>query len=199
MNLAVRWVCAIAASLAIVACDSEERGRAHWYRADATNPIDVEMPAGALYISQQFFQPSAGPPHAGIDIIGPRGTPILAAAPGKVVASHYEPLYGNRIRLDHGVDGQGRRVFTQYYHMDKRFRRVGDRVRRGQVIGHLGSTGVLGLANHLHFEVHRGVSEAEAVPRDPHLFWVNGVGKVTCFRAGLGGVAQGLTFPTPCS
>ena len=169
------------------------------YRYDALSPIEVTMPPGALYISQQFYRTADEELHKGIDIKGPKGTPVLAAASGRVVSSYYEPAYGNRIRIDHGTDARGRRVFTRYFHLDKRQRRVGEVVSRGEQIGLLGSTGALGLANHLHFEVHRGENEGDIMPVDPHLFWADGPGRVTCFAAARTFPGKfATTYPTPC-
>jgi murein DD-endopeptidase MepM/ murein hydrolase activator NlpD len=86
--------------------------------------------------------------HAGIDLAGPAGTPIYATADGTVAqASWHNGGYGNLIRLDHG-----RGIETRYGHLQAMTVRPGERVRRGQMIGRMGSTG-RSTGNHLHYEV----------------------------------------------
>ena len=160
------------------------------------------MPAGARIIANQFYQPKlqSRALHLGIDIMGPAGTPVLAAARGVVVDSYYEPLYGNRIRIDHGIDERGHRVFTKYYHLKSRRSRVGDTVERGERIGAMGSTGALGVAVHLHFETHVQAPGASSTAIDPHLTWADGKGKVTCFQSNRTYPTRPvrMTYPTPC-
>ena len=188
--------------LVVTACMRDEYGRSASYRDEAPRPIEVQLPATARNISQQFFRaPNApGTRHNGFDIVGPRNTPVIAAAAGTVIRSYYEPAYGNRMRIDHGVDENGQRVFTKYYHLAQRQRKAGDVVRRGEQIGLMGSTGALGLAVHLHFELHVGRSPASARAIDPHLKWINGVGRVTCFEPGKRYPEKpfGITYPTRC-
>lgn len=182
----MRIVSGLVFALALAACGVERVGQAARYRAEAPEPIAVVMPRDATYISQQFLvSRETADRHEGIDLWGVRGTPVLAAAPGVVRASLWEPLYGNRVRIDHGLDGEGRRVVTRYFHLEARSVEVGQRVARGEVLGRMGATGVLaGGGVHLHFEVWRGADEHSLEPIDPHLVWADGVGKVTCFDPG---------------
>jgi lipoprotein NlpD len=100
-------------------------------------------------ITGRFGEQRGGHTHAGIDIPKPIGTPIRAAAPGKVVMAEEQSGYGNYTCIAH------RRILTCYAHQ-KRFRvKKGQRVGRGQLIGYVGNTGNSG-AVHLHFEVRRG-------------------------------------------
>jgi murein DD-endopeptidase MepM/ murein hydrolase activator NlpD len=86
--------------------------------------------------------------HAGIDLAGPYGTPIYATADGTVVdAGFNNGGYGNLIKLDHG-----RGIETRYGHLSAIGVRPGDRVKRGQLIGRMGSTG-RSTGSHLHYEV----------------------------------------------
>lgn len=92
--------------------------------------------------------------HAGIDIANGTGTPILAAASGKVIVSNYNNGgYGNLIVIRHNVNGQT--IDTLYGHMSARNVNVGDIVSQGQQIGAMGSTGD-STGSHLHFEIHPG-------------------------------------------
>lgn len=85
--------------------------------------------------------------HAGLDISGPVGTRIIAPADGLVVSAGIAGAYGNAIVLNHGFG-----VVTRYAHMSRFNVRPGQRVRRGEVIGFMGSTG-RSTSTHLHYEV----------------------------------------------
>ncbi|WP_214788593.1 M23 family metallopeptidase [Exiguobacterium sp. s21] len=91
--------------------------------------------------------------HNGIDIAAPVGTPIKAAASGKVVLTRSTGAYGNRIMLQHSINGQT--WHTNYAHLSSIGVKVGQTVTQGQTIGKMGSTGN-STGSHLHFEIHRG-------------------------------------------
>lgn len=188
----------------VAGCGIELYGTSGMYDPRYPDPIEVVMPPGALHISQQFrprtVTDDAGG-HYGIDIWGPVRTPVLAAAPGRVIQSFYEPAYGNQIVVDHGRDEEGRRVQTVYVHLHQRLVDRGDTVARGEQIATMGATGVLGMMVHLHFEVRRsGDGRRFPAARDPHLFWVDGPGRVTCFDPDrrYPDTPFGTTYPTPC-
>ncbi len=170
--------------LILSACEIERYGDAAVYPRDARPDIHVIVPENAPYISQQFHI-AAGEEaarHNGMDIWAKLGTPVLAAAGGRVVRSYFEPMYGNRVVIDHGEDEGGLPMATSYMHLDQRQVTDGQVVVRGQQIGTLGDTGVLSALVHLHFEVWRQGSQGSE-PLDPQLLWMNGVGRVTCFEA----------------
>ncbi len=86
--------------------------------------------------------------HAGIDLSGPVGTPIYATADGMVLRSSWNAGgYGNLIELDHG-----RGINTRYGHLSSFSVHPGQRVKRGEMIGRMGSTG-RSTGSHLHYEV----------------------------------------------
>ena len=85
--------------------------------------------------------------HAGLDFKGPVGTPILAAAKGKVVLAGFNGGYGNTIEIRH-ANG----LVTRYAHLSGLNVRRGQMVDRGVQIGRMGSTG-RSTGSHLHFEV----------------------------------------------
>ena len=89
--------------------------------------------------------------HDGVDFGGGCGTPLRAAAPGRVVSSYYSGVYGHRLVIDHGVLG-GKGVATIYNHASGYNVGVGAQVAEGQVIGFEGSTG-WSTGCHLHFTV----------------------------------------------
>jgi murein DD-endopeptidase MepM/ murein hydrolase activator NlpD len=87
--------------------------------------------------------------HAGVDLRASYGEPIHAVAAGTVTFAGRHGGHGNFVRLDHG-GGFG----TGYAHMSRIAVNVGDRVRQGQIIGFVGSTG-LSTGPHLHYEMYR--------------------------------------------
>jgi murein DD-endopeptidase MepM/ murein hydrolase activator NlpD len=92
--------------------------------------------------------------HEGVDYMVPSGTPIHASAGGVVVYADMHPQYGNMVEIDHG-----NQVVTRYAHASKLMVKVGQMVRRGQVIAISGSTG-RSTGPHLHFEVrYRGIAQ----------------------------------------
>ena len=89
--------------------------------------------------------------HDGVDFGGGCGTPLRAAASGKVVSSYFSGVYGNRLVIDNGVLA-GRGIATIYNHATSYTVGVGDHVEAGQVVGYEGSTG-WSTGCHLHFTV----------------------------------------------
>ena len=85
--------------------------------------------------------------HEGIDLAAPTGTPIVATADGVVLFSGSRAGYGRTVIIDHGYGFQ-----TLYGHASKIVVRVGQRVKHGQVIAYVGSSGV-STGSHLHYEV----------------------------------------------
>lgn len=85
--------------------------------------------------------------HAGVDFGAKQGTPIRASADGVVIAATYSQGYGNMVIIDHGGG-----ISTLYGHCSRISVGGGQRVKRGDVVGAVGSTG-LATGPHLHFEV----------------------------------------------
>ena len=101
--------------------------------------------------------------HAGLDFTAPQGTPIYATAEGRVtLAGNSGNGYGNHVVIDHGFGYE-----TLYGHMVRVKARPGQMVKRGEVIGWVGSTGK-STGPHLHYEVHKG-----GRPIDPIYFFYN--------------------------
>jgi murein DD-endopeptidase MepM/ murein hydrolase activator NlpD len=91
-----------------------------------------------------------GGKHKGIDIAAPEGEPILAVDDGVVKKSYYSSSYGHVVFLEHAKGYE-----TVYAHLSKRMFQQGEKVKKGETIGIIGSTGI-STGTHLHFEVHRG-------------------------------------------
>jgi murein DD-endopeptidase MepM/ murein hydrolase activator NlpD len=85
--------------------------------------------------------------HPGVDIAGQTGQPVFATAEGTVKEAAYDGGYGNLVVLDHGFG-----LETRYGHLSSFTVHKGDHVTRGQMIGHVGSTGHA-TGPHLHYEV----------------------------------------------
>lgn len=86
-------------------------------------------------------------PHTGIDIVAPRGTPVVASAQGRVSSVGHQGEYGLMIEIDHGYG-----IVTRYAHLSRAMVRVGQTVERGATIGNVGQSG-LATGPHLHYEV----------------------------------------------
>lgn len=111
--------------------------------------------AGPLSVASEFglrpnpFGARSYEVHEGLDFAGPVGKPILATAEGVVVKSEYSGGYGNHVKIDHGYNYE-----TLYAHMSKLEVKIGDRVKRGDVLGYLGNTG-RSSGPHLHYGIYR--------------------------------------------
>lgn len=185
-------------------CVPQSHGWSPGYKSLQQQQFAVVMPATAPSISQEFLDnPQAPGGHLGIDVTGKPGSPVIAAADGIVVQSFFEPVYGNRVVVEHAAGVQGKRSQTVYMHLSERLVSPGTPVARGQLIARLGATGALaGGYPHLHFEVHRETHPGGklTMPFDPHRFWVDGPGRVTCFdpAASYDPGRFAITYPAPC-
>jgi murein DD-endopeptidase MepM/ murein hydrolase activator NlpD len=127
-----------------------------WKKLDTTEPAAISIPSIQPVQSLQFtsnfgvrsdpFRGTAAM-HAGVDIPGPIGTPIYATADGMVLRAERASGYGNLVELNHGKG-----IETRYGHLSKILVQQGSRVRRGQLIALMGSTG-RSTGSHLHYEV----------------------------------------------
>jgi murein DD-endopeptidase MepM/ murein hydrolase activator NlpD len=125
-----------------------------WVNADGVGgdgSQDMRMPVNGRLTSGfgSRFHPILGyvRMHAGLDLAAAYGSPIVAAADGRVVSAGWSGGYGNLVRIAH-ADG----VQTMYGHMSRIAVPSGALVRQGQLIGYVGSTG-LSTGPHLHYEV----------------------------------------------
>jgi murein DD-endopeptidase MepM/ murein hydrolase activator NlpD len=114
--------------------------------------IPTSMPAAVMMMSSGFGYRSdpftgAGAMHNGLDFKGPIGTPILAAADGRITHAGSQGGYGNTIEITH-ANG----LVTRYAHLSGFNVKLGQKVARGAQIARMGSTG-RSTGSHLHFEV----------------------------------------------
>jgi murein DD-endopeptidase MepM/ murein hydrolase activator NlpD len=126
-----------------------------------SKPVDVEVGSGFGFRTDPFTGRAAL--HTGLDFPTEVGTPVHAAAGGVVRTAEWHPEYGNMVELDHGNG-----LVTRYAHSSKVLVKVGDLVKRGQVISLVGTTG-RSTGPHLHFEVL-----VDGVQQDPAKFLAGG-------------------------
>lgn len=79
--------------------------------------------------------------HNGFDFAAAEATHVIAAAPGWISSSKFEPVGGNTVRIRHGRDLHDNEVITAYAHLSKLIAQPGQIVKRGQLIGYTGWTG----------------------------------------------------------
>ena len=143
--------------------DSAPRGTAEALRRAAqavAGPTPDLWPA-AGYVTREFVRGNTArgvTPHLGIDIAGPTGAPLVAAAEGRVFRTGSDEYLGNFVEIQHGLG-----YVTVYGHCSQIAVQKGDKVARGQLVAYVGQSGEAS-APHLHFEIWR---EGEAIdPRE---------------------------------
>lgn len=120
-------------------------------------PVDKVVFTSSFGVRSDPFRGTAAM-HAGVDIPGAIGTPIYATADGIVSHAGRQGGYGNLVQLNHG-----RGIETRYGHLSKILVADNTRVRRGQLIGLMGSTG-RSTGSHLHYEVRVDGRAVNPVP-----------------------------------
>lgn len=135
---------------------------ASWQALDDTGPdgstvratvsIPSRMPLDGSYLTSDFGMrkhPILGGRrrHKGVDLAAPKGTPIFATADGIVGRAQWLSSYGLYVEIAHGAS-----LETRYAHMSRLAVAPGERVRKGDIIGYVGSTG-RSTGPHLHYEV----------------------------------------------
>ena len=124
-------------------------------------PVDVPVGSGFGFRIDPFNRRAAL--HTGLDFAAPTGTPIRAAAGGRVLEADRDGAYGLSLQIDHGNG-----LVTRYAHASQILVKPGEVVRRGQDVALVGSTG-RSTGPHLHFEVLLG-----GIPQDPSKFLARG-------------------------
>lgn len=135
-------------------------GEGSYYAPDgrAMKKAFLRAPLNFSYISSNFNPRRLHPitkrikAHRGIDYRAPTGTPVYAAGSGRVIEAAYNKYNGNYVFIQH-PNG----IVTKYLHFSKKAVKKGARVKQGQTIGYVGSTG-MSTAPHLHYEfIYNGV------------------------------------------
>jgi murein DD-endopeptidase MepM/ murein hydrolase activator NlpD len=157
--------------LVAVQIGSGERARRAFHVVDEKSGVDgfydasgrplerrlLRYPVAHLLVTSRFATMRKHPitkkhkPHLGVDFAAPRGTPVVAVGDGEVIDAGWDGPFGRHVRIRHADE-----IVTAYAHLDRIATgvRVGSRVRRGEVIGTVGATG-LATGPHLHFGVIR--------------------------------------------
>jgi len=200
-----------------------ERGQIHPSKKKIKK-IEIIYPENAPSIAAHFksrlgingrMRP-ASQLHQGIDIKGPVGQPIIAVADGIVLDAVVEECWGPTIAIDHGTAYDGKRLIALYGHLGEMIVKSGSRVVRGQLIGRLGDNErkykcIWGV-RHLHFQIgqkyksdnrehHWGWGyflEDGNRSLNPHHYWADGIGNITCFNPKLILDPGYITYPVPC-
>jgi hypothetical protein len=137
-------------------------------RLPAMEPVATLRLSSGFGVRADPFRRTAAM-HTGIDIPGPPGTPILASADGLVERAGNAGGYGNMIEIDHGEG-----IETRYAHLRRILVRPNTKVRRGDIIALMGSSG-RSTGSHLHYEVR-----LDGHPIDP-LRYLNGQALVNLY------------------
>jgi murein DD-endopeptidase MepM/ murein hydrolase activator NlpD len=122
-----------------------EGKKARWAATPSVWPVKGWVTSGF----GQRVSPFTGQPamHEGLDIGAPPNSPVMAAASGRVVSQGLDSRMGNVVVIDHGYGFE-----TQYGHMSKILVKTGQSVKRGDILGLVGSTG-LSTGPHLHYHI----------------------------------------------
>jgi murein DD-endopeptidase MepM/ murein hydrolase activator NlpD len=120
-------------------------------------PVDKLLFTSSFGVRSDPFRGTAAM-HAGVDIPGTIGTPIYATADGIISHAGRQGGYGNLVQINHG-----RGIETRYGHLSKILVADNTRVRRGQMIGLMGSTG-RSTGSHLHYEVRVDGKAVNPIP-----------------------------------
>lgn len=146
----------------------------HFYFARPIGANEINWPLANYRYGGIFFENTL---HTGVDIPAPKGTPVMAAGPGRVIWAGYglfflrpenSDPYGIAIAIKHDFGYQGKMLYTVYGHLDDYYVTRGQQVNTGDKIGIVGETGKV-TGPHLHFEVRIG-DNTYFTSRNPELW-----------------------------
>ena len=196
-------------------------GRVHaWNNVSRkAHNIKVKVPKRAPIIISDYHSPVGANglrrtgKHRGVDMFAEIGSPVIAAADGVVIRAKVDRCWGPSMLISHGLDKVDKPVYALYGHVKNFKVSVGQKVKRGQQIAEMGNdifTSCGAGFHHLHFQVSYNpqripfgwgwasfVGDGTSAP-NPHNYWENGAGKVTCFDEGKSYDKSGFTYPLPC-
>lgn len=145
-----------------------------WLQRPIASPASDRIDFSYLFGTTQGGQRL---PHHGLEFPNPFGTPVLAAAAGRVVVAGNDhkmaygagkDFYGNLVVLEHHLPALDQPVYTLYAHLSSVEVTVGQQVQAGEIIGKVGKSGAA-IGSHLHFEVRLG-ENAYGQVRNPVLW-----------------------------
>jgi beta-lactamase regulating signal transducer with metallopeptidase domain len=118
-------------------------------QAPAISPVDLNKVTNVVKYGDRIHPATKKPTlHTGVDFALPLGSNVVSTGDGEVITQQYGDKEGNYVVIRHDD-----KFITRYYHLQKASVKVGDQVKKGQVIGLVGSSGVLSSGPHLHYEV----------------------------------------------
>ncbi|EMO26931.1 peptidase, M23 family [Leptospira interrogans serovar Bataviae str. HAI135] len=136
-------------TLDFIADCSKAKAEAFRSKTDLQIATNFIYPVTEIHFTSPFYKrriynKTKGKPHGGVDFKGTQGTPIYAINDGTVILSR--PMYyeGNFTVIDHGLE-----VYSLYMHQSELNVKVGDKIKKGDLIGKVGSTG-MSTGPHLH-------------------------------------------------
>ncbi len=131
--------------------EKKRKTKAANYRTNEPAYLDFSIPVNGIltgsYGKRRVFNGQARNPHSGMDIAADNGVPISSPADGEVIESGDFFFSGNIIYINHG---QG--LISLYAHLSEMNVKIGDKVKKGQIIGKVGATGRV-TGPHLHWSV----------------------------------------------
>ena len=156
--------------------------------------------------------------HQGIDILAKHAEKVIAVADGIALKVGAEKCWGPTIIIDHGKAIDGENIVAIYSHLNEILIKTGENIRRGQLIGTFDTKKynyecLIDIEPHFHFQIGRSFSPSYQQSKNwgwrykvydidrgvnPHMYWADGVNKITCFDNRKKYRPGTITYPVPC-